>query len=172
MTDSRDSQSYKTVVIGTQTWMAQNLNYNPAADFTMCYNNSTSYCATYGRFYGIKTALTVCPTGWHLPDTTEWHTFELYVGGTATAGTTLKSATGWTSGGVTGTNAFGFSALPAGSYDASSGFIGIGTDASWWTATTGGIWGAYVRSIENGDANEVFSVAQTVRLSVRCIKTP
>ena len=102
--DTRDNQVYRTVQIGSQIWMAQNLNYEQEGK---CFD----VCAKYGRFYSWKYAKDVCPSGWHLPDTTEWDILVATAGGTSLAGKQL-STRGWD--GWEGTDAFLFSALPAG----------------------------------------------------------
>jgi uncharacterized protein (TIGR02145 family) len=96
-TDSRDGKTYKKVTIGTQTWMADNLSYN--APGSVCYKNSDDNCGKYGRMYPWETAKEACPAGFHLPSDAEWTILMDYIGGTATASTMLKSATGWESGG-------------------------------------------------------------------------
>ena len=116
--DSRDGQSYNTVQIGTQCWMAENLNIgtmiNGSNDQTdnstiekYCYNNNTANCDTYGGLYQwdemmqyVTTEGTqgICPTGWHLPTDAEWCILENYVD----SGTVLCSATG-----IRGTDAGG-----------------------------------------------------------------
>ena len=137
LTDSRDGRTYKTVTIGAQTWMAENLNYETASSY--CYGDSPANCTKYGRLYTWAAAMDsagtwssngkgcgykktcsptypvrgVCPEGWHLPSKNEWETLFAAVGGKLVAGSKLKSTSGWYKNG-NGTDDFGFSALPAG----------------------------------------------------------
>ncbi|MBR4785923.1 MAG: fibrobacter succinogenes major paralogous domain-containing protein [Fibrobacter sp.] len=138
LTDSRDGQTYKTVEIGDQVWMAENLNFETESSY--CYNDSAKFCKKYGRLYWWADAVGkseeecgygktcslpsgniqgVCPDGWHLPSYTEWDALLTAVGGKSKAGTALKSAFGWYGGypsysGIYGANESGFSALPGG----------------------------------------------------------
>ena len=165
--DSRDGQSYNTVVIGTQTWMAQNLNYKPASGSTYCYANDTTNCDVYGRIYDHATALSSCPAGWHLPDTTEWSVLESTAGGFSVAGSKLKASTGlWIDN--TGTDDFGFSALPAGSYNGN--FINLGGYTFWWTSTTAGSEAYYLGVYGNSDGMNHNHNPLWVGFSVRCLK--
>ena len=105
--DDRDSTVYGYLKIGTQTWMAENLNYNynEGSAASYCYNDNADSCAKYGRLYtwaaamdssakfsdggagcGYKTECSVsgtvrgvCPAGWHLPDYYEWVLLEVSV---------------------------------------------------------------------------------------------
>ncbi len=127
-TDSRDGKTYKTVKIGDQVWMAENLNFE--TDSSYCYNDSAEYCAKYGRLYEWSAAMDACPSGWHLPDTAEWRMLLAAVGGDSIAGMKLKSTSGWNSDG-NGTDDFGFTVLPAGGWG-SKNFVGEA--AVFWTS--------------------------------------
>jgi uncharacterized protein (TIGR02145 family)/uncharacterized repeat protein (TIGR02543 family) len=131
-----EGQTYRTVVIGGKTWMAENLNYDTANNRgSWCYDYNPDYCAKYGRRYDWNTAMSVCPDGWHLPTEDEWDELVIAADGVdgRSAGRRLKATTGW---GVdyNGTDDFGFSALPGG--DACQTSVGYG--GSWWTATEDG----------------------------------
>jgi uncharacterized protein (TIGR02145 family) len=130
-TDSRDGQVYKTVKIGEQVWMAQNLNF--AAEGGKCYGDDPENCANYGRLYDWGTAKKVCPAGWHLPSDEEWRMLIDWVGGGETAGKKLKSAAGWSNNG-NGTDDYGFSARPGG-FNKGGGFFDAGEYGFWWSAT-------------------------------------
>jgi uncharacterized protein (TIGR02145 family) len=124
LTDKRDGKKYKTVIIGTQTWMAENLNY----DDGKCYGNNSSNCQKYGRLYSW--GAWACPSGWHLPSDEEWTRLTDYIGGLSTAGKKLKSKSGWDS---DGTDEYGFTALPGGY--GSDYFYDAGYNGYWWSAT-------------------------------------
>jgi uncharacterized protein (TIGR02145 family) len=139
-TDSRDGKVYKTVKIGKQTWMAENLNY--AVTGSECYNNSISNCNKYGRLYDWETAMKACPRGWHLPSHKEWTALMKFAGGKEKAGTKLKATSGWKDyegHSLNGTDDYGFAALPGGEgvpYIYQDPPIwGIGRAAYWWSAT-------------------------------------
>ena len=132
LTDERNGQEYKTVKIGKQVWMAENLNYE--TDESYCYNDSAEYCTKYGRLYTWSAALNACPTGWHLPSQNEGMTLYYSVGGRDTAAKMLKSVNGWNDDGA-GTDSFGFSALPVGDRDEFNDYENEGRFAGFWTST-------------------------------------
>ena len=164
LTDSRDGQTYRTVKIGDQVWMAENLNFE--TDSSYCYNDSAKYCAKYGRLYEWSAAMDACPSGWHLPDTAEWRTLLDAVGGDSIAGTMLKSTSGWNSDG-NGTDDFGFTVLPAGGRS-SKDFVGEA--AAFWTSEWYGNYAAAIRLLADAFAVRLISGRTYVGHSVRCVK--
>jgi len=136
-TDPRDGKVYQTVVIGDQEWMAENLAYAPSNGNYWAYRNQNHYVATYGYLYDWKTALNVCPDGWHLPTDAEWTELVNYIaadGYSGQVGTALKSTSGWNEDG-NGTDIYGFTALPGGSRYYTGTFNSAGFEGCWWTAT-------------------------------------
>jgi len=164
LTDGRDGRKYKTVKIGNQTWMAENLNYN--ASGSKCYENQESNCQKYGRLYNWYTAKAVCPSGWHLPSKAEWEVLTAAVGGEKTEGKHLKAKSGWNNNG-NGLDSYGFSALPGGYSDGN--FYYVGNNGLWWSASE--YSGAYYRGIyyisESADWN---SFDKSYLFSVRCLQ--
>ncbi len=136
-TDSRDGKVYKTVKIGTQIWLVENLNYD--TNGSKCYEDNSDNCTKYGRLYDWNTALEVCPSGWYLPSESEWWDLMNAVGGAGGAGTKLKSKNGWDEEDEgkpnNGTDEFGFSALPGGNGDSDGSFSNVGAAGFFWTAT-------------------------------------
>ena len=114
MVDARDGKTYKTVKIGRQTWMAENLNYDTVG--SRCLNDDAVNCFKYGRLYTWNAAISVCPSGYRLPDKSEWEVLFQEIGGISEAGEKLRSKSGWTDG--NGKDTYGFSVLPSGWTDA------------------------------------------------------
>jgi uncharacterized protein (TIGR02145 family) len=144
-TDSRDGQVYRKVNVGGKTWMAQNLNY--AAGGSKCYKDNAENCEKYGRLYDWNTAMKACPAGWHLATDAEWTALENAVGGSKTAGTMLKSKTGWKDNG-NGTDNYGFSALPGGYGNSGGSFYNAGYLGGWWSATEYDAINARIRNMD------------------------
>jgi uncharacterized protein (TIGR02145 family) len=173
-TDRRDGQKYKTVEIGGRTWMAENLNYKTGdSEKSGCYEKSEKNCKKYGRLYTWSAAKSVCPAGFHLPSREEWSDLVKAAGGN-TAGTALKSKSGWNydngrSG--NGTDEFGFSALPGGYRHSGGGFYNAGNYGRWWTATEDDRFYAYYRSMGYGNVRDVreYSGNKSDGQSVRCV---
>jgi uncharacterized protein (TIGR02145 family) len=169
-TDTRDGQTYKTVTIGKQTWMARNINYQ--TDNSWCYDNADSNCVKYGRLYDWMTAKTVCPKGWKLPSREDWDRLVTTAGRWKTAGEKLKSKNGWNDykgKNGNGTDDFGFSALPGGDRDTDGDFGNAGYYGFWWTATEYSDGYAYIR-IMNYSSGSVYEYGRGkgYGFSVRC----
>jgi uncharacterized protein (TIGR02145 family) len=159
--DMRDMQTYNTVQIGTQCWMAENLNIGIMITGTsanngiiekFCYGNIATNCDTYGGLYlwdemmqystqpGIQG---ICPDGWHIPTDVEWCTLTVFIDPTVNcsatgwsgtnAGTKMKSTSGWVSG--NGTNTSGFTALPGGWRQYPNYFYAVGYGAYFYSST-------------------------------------
>jgi len=182
-TDSRDNKTYKKVTIGSQVWMAENLNYTGTSNNTgICYENEAN-CTKYGRLYTWNEANTACPADWHLPDRVEWITLVNEVADVFDAGKKLKSKA-WN-----GTDVYGFSALPGGYYYYFGSYIcdntgcetghkwyyeDAGSKGYWWTATAKNTDEAYTREMDGGDDVKEFQGLKQQyhesRLSVRCVR--
>ena len=167
LVDDRNGQTYKTVKIDDQWWMAENLNFK--TDSSFCYNDSAEYCEKYGRLYMWGAASSACPSGWHLPDTTEWKTLINAVGGQSTAGNVLKSMSGRNSS-DNGTDDFGFSALPTGYRNEDGDYFGEGSDPDFWSSTENGNSYAYHMDLGSGDYAYLGCIYKVDGFPVRCLK--
>jgi len=193
MIDSRDGQTYKTVTIGSQTWLAQNMNYETKNSY--CYDDNPTNCSKYGRLYTWAAAMDsaglwnshgkgcgnekmclpiypvrgVCPEGWHLPSKDEWNTLFKAVGDTSIAGANLKSRMGWKDDGY-GTDPFSFSALPAGMLYV-KGFVEKALFAYFWSSMEIDDGRAYNVVLYFDFDNAYLSVNfKNYGFSVRCLK--
>ncbi|SHL69085.1 major paralogous domain-containing protein [Fibrobacter sp. UWOV1] len=172
-TDPRDGQSYDIVQIGSQTWMAENLNYE--IEGSACPEGDNRNCSKYGRLYNWDMARTVCPEGWRLPDSADFEQLIASAGGMDFAGEKLKSTSGWFKKG-NGTDDYGFNALPAGyrlggSESAPGKFDGIGGYAHLWSAveTPDGL--AYYMLLDFSiKAAKLSAFGKDEARSVRCVK--
>jgi len=150
-TDPRDGKKYKTIKIGAQTWMAENLNYE--AEGSKCGENNhggelkdenTVYCDKYGRLYDWATAMKACPEGWHLPSNEEWDKLVRYVLSNKSVckldyddaiGKCLNASSGWERL-KNGTDTYGFTALPGGLGSKVEGFVShFGSNSYWWSTS-------------------------------------
>lgn len=171
MTDPRDGTVYKTVQLGGQTWMAENLHYQ-APGGSYAYNDNDSLARLYGRLYTLEAAQQACPAGWHLPGKEEWETMLALLGGGGVAGGKLKSTERWIPPNTGATNESYFNILPAGSrYHSDGSFNNMGDHACFWTATIFDhqtAWFLYV----NHDRNKAYfnRLRNTSGFSVRCLK--
>lgn len=172
--DARDGKVYKVTTIGTQTWMAENLNYFSCKikNGSWCYDGKESNCDTYGRLYtwtvmmGVDdsflkkyanlpgTQRGICPEGFHVPGDDEWHTlFET---------------------GALEDEEMGFNVLYAGRYYFNS-FRELGSDVYFWTSLEDKSEYGGPRNAENWSVSDIFGVGggssfKDDGLSVRCVK--
>ena len=169
-TDGRDNKTYKTIKIGNQVWMAENLAYKPTSGKYWAYNNDFSNVSQYGYLYDWETACKVCPNGWHLPSDAEWTRLTDYLGGENVAGTKMKSSSGWRANG-NGSNASGFSGLTGGARVSSGRFSLIGSNGTWWSSTEGDSTNAWRRLLFYSDGNVGrYSQNKQNGYSVRCLR--
>jgi uncharacterized protein (TIGR02145 family) len=190
-----EGNTYKTVTIGTQTWMAENLRvarYKNGTTILLVTENTAwdnlttpGYCwynndeatnkATYGALYNWYTVSTgnLCPAGWHVPTDAEWTTLTTYLNGESVAGGKLKE-TGtahWASPNTGATNETGFTALPGGDRDGNGAYNGIGSYGYWWGSTEYSTTNAWLRDMSYNYSG-VYRNTNTKQFgfSVRCLR--
>jgi uncharacterized protein (TIGR02145 family) len=185
-TDSRDGHIYKTVTIGDQTWMAENLAYLPKVNllseiseskprqYVYDYNGtsvteaqSSDNYKKYGVLYNWSAAIKACPEGWHLPGDKEWTKLEnnLISKGDST---TIENKI-----------AKSFAALSGGHYEGNALFVGLGTDCRWWSKKQLGKIYAWVRTLKSNSSGTACTQVAAMNkiedlkyygISVRCVK--
>ncbi len=190
-----DGNIYKTVTIGPQRWMAENLRAthfqdgagiqyvanevwtsewtNPRTKYCYYNNNGDSYRFEYGALYNYYAVTdgNLCPTGWHVSTNTDWTTLASLLGGEGIAGAKLKEigTSHWAPQNADATNETGFTALPGGSRDPfDAGFEGLGSIGFWWSND---LLIPYFRVIQYNSPELVGNnTTRTHGLSARCVK--
>ena len=166
--DIRDGQVYKMVKIGSQTWMAENLNYELPESF--CLANEDENCIKYGRLYTWEAAMKACPDGWLLPNEFDWTNLVNLSGGAPLAGKKLKSLNGWHGYGK-GSNDLDFNAIPAGLRFDDGAYDANGRYAIFWSSAEDNEEDAYGMFLnyysERADLN---SDHKKYGFSVRCVQ--
>ncbi len=186
---------YKTVKIGDQWWIAENLKatkYNDdqsilnvtenadwysltTAAFCWYNNDEAGYKNTYGALYNWYAVSSgrLCPSGWHVPSNQEWITLTNKLGGESNAGGKLKE-TGtahWESPNAGATDVFKFTALPGGFRGSLGAFIDILQHGYWWSSTEFNANQAYLQNINYDSGNfGKMTDAKNFGFSVRCLK--
>jgi uncharacterized protein (TIGR02145 family) len=174
LTDERDGQEYKTIMIGNTYIMAENLRYMTGDE--VYYDNDPGNGEVYGLLYKWETALDACPAGWRLPTRNEYDFIREYLGGEYVAGGKLKmSGTEyWSSPNKFGTNETGFSAVGAGGYmPGHLEFFGLNENTTYWTqteATANLAWSMALSNTNGRMAIQNTTDKESIYFSVRCIK--
>ncbi len=187
-----------TVSIGSQVWIAKNLNVDhfvngdpipragTIAEWIAATNNRTPAWCYYdndqsiGRtdgklynWYAVSDPRGLAPNGWHIPSDREWTTLINFLGGEATAGLSLKSISGWDDKG-NGDNRSGFAGIPSGYRVPNGGFLEFGKIAAWWSSSENNIDSAWARDLKYDKAGNVGKLPsgnyKTCGFSVRCIR--
>ena len=152
-----DGNTYKTVIIGNQEWVSENLNVshyrngdlipqvqeadkwsNLTTGAWCFYENETTNGKTYGKlynWYAVNDSRGLAPAGWHIPTDAEWQELVEFLGGDAIAGGKLKATTSWKSPNEGATNESGFSAFPGGTRSTNGNFGTIGKYGNFWSSS-------------------------------------
>jgi uncharacterized protein (TIGR02145 family) len=193
-----EGNSYKTVYIGTQQWMGENLKTAKYSDGTTIpnitdntqwssnttgawsyYNNDAANNAKYGKlynWYAVNQTTNgnkhICPTGWHVPTDAEWTVLTDYLGGESVARGKMKEAgtTNWISPNIDGTNVSLFTGLPGGLRFSSGNYVDIRVGGYWWSSTEYDIVIARYRSLSSTYGLYASNTNKGNGYSVRCLK--
>lgn len=185
-----DGNTYQTVLIGTQEWLAENLrvthyrNGDPILNITdatqweyagsgawCVYKNKSANAAKYGLLYNhkaVRDSRGLCPSGWRVPTDAEWTTLTDYLGGLDVAGSKMKCL------GIdpNSDNSSGFGAILCGlRYCNGPDFSDLNYNTCWWSSTCSEEYYYYVRELHRDEVKIwAYSTYQRMGLSVRCVK--
>jgi uncharacterized protein (TIGR02145 family) len=186
-----EGNKYRTIQIGTQTWMAENLKSTKLNDGTdipfvpdvaiwsglttpgYCWfnNDSVGYGALY-NWYTLNTGK-LCPEGWHVPADEEWTVLTDYLGGKSVAGGKLREAgtTHWQSPNAGATNESGFTGLPAGYRSYGGSFNNFKNYGFWWSSTEWSSSAAWYRDVYYGyNSVDRSNSNKKSGANIRCVK--
>ncbi len=189
-----DGNKYKTIKIGTQIWMKENLKVgkyrngdpiptnlsrtaweNTTSGASAIYYNDAANNTTYGKlynWYAVSDSRNLCPSGWHVPTDAEWTTLENYLGGSSVAGGKLRSTSSlWNTPNTGATNDSSFSGLPGGFRDGNGNYNYLGNNGYWWSSTETSATHAWTRDLNNGNGNSTRNFSNKRNgFSVRCLR--
>lgn len=162
MTDPRDGKVYRTIILDSLEWMAENLNFSDSElvpnikGASWCYDNEPDFCKVGGRLYTWAAAMNleseklrtgwnsynwsaasrrgICPEGWVVPKYLEYLDLTFATGNSSSAGYLLKSTKGWRGADGNGVDSYGFTVLPLGFY-AKGEFLNAGFESGFWTSS-------------------------------------
>lgn len=170
--DPRDGTVYRTVQLGPQLWLGENVRF--ALEGSWTYGDDLTNEATYGRLYDWEDANRACPPDWHLPTASEWQELFDSLGGPEVAGGCLKEAgtRHWKEPNTGATNDSRFGGLPGGGRRGSAGtFHALGLFGAFWSSTDrgdGNAWG-FALGYHYAEVSVHASTAKGFGSSVRCI---
>ena len=199
ITDNRDGQTYETVQIDEQCWMADNLAYLPTVSPSSQGNNTNPYYyvfnyqgtnvavakatdnyQNYGALYNWPASLVACPAGWHLPTDAEWTALTDYLGGISVAGGKMKSTRTepdphprWYNPNTGATNSSSFSGLPGGGRGIGTNglFLHLGYYGFFWSSTKDSMIDAWYLLLESDSDDATMSYyTMGFGFSVRCLR--
>jgi uncharacterized protein (TIGR02145 family) len=193
-----DGNTYNVVKIGCQCWTKENLKTEhylngdaiteiedsttwsyicPNGDSTLgwCnYGHDATNSATYGKLYNWHAAIDLrgfCPTGWHVPNNTDWDSLVNYLGGTIVAGGKMKTITLWQPPNSGANNSSEWSGVPGGLRDGYANFTYINQNGYWWSASEINANIAEVISLRSNNGGvDWWTFCKSFGLSVRCVK--
>ena len=189
-----DGNKYKTVKIGNQCWMAENLRVkhfrngetipqisdadeweNTTSGAYCIYDNDPSNADIYGFLYNFQAATDnrcIAPEGWHIPTDEEWEILVNYLGGENVAGGKMKESgtSNWKHQNVKASNKSGFTALPGGMCNNSGNSRYINTTAYFWSSSKTDDDFAWLRELSDNVSSIGRNACKGQGCSIRCIK--
>lgn len=194
--DQRNGKTYRTVKIGSQVWMAENLDVatfrngdliqeartveewvdagNKGIPAWCYYANDNLNTGKYGRLYNgfaMKDPRGLAPLGWHIPSDSEWTVLTDFLGGDLVAGGKMKDVNGWNSPNTAANNSSGFSAIPGGLRHYDGSFLSLRNEAYWWSSTITTPGSFWIRWLDFVSENANRGGHNGMRgIAIRCVK--